>query len=116
MFKMLRNKRGEFMLLPGLYLSKFAIAYLSTAIVMGVASYGLRHGHRARKAVELCYCMENGGSEYACKAEGTEITVEDGITLDNCKIAVENMTKPEVLDYIKDDVVLANADNQGNVN
>jgi len=100
MFKRLRNKAG---IMP------VAVGFLGFAFVLSVATLTLpiiKDPFRARKAVDLCYCLETGSSEFVCKAEGAVINPEDQDIIDNCKIKVDGMSKPEILTYIKDDAVM----------
>ena len=113
---MLRNKRGEFMILPSVYIGMWAIGFIGAALTMSTTAYILKDSHRAREAVKLCYCMEKGSSEYVCKADATVIEVEEGDILDACEAKVEGMSKPAILAYIKDDVMMSVAKNYGNVN
>ncbi len=109
------NNKGEFMLLPGFYLGKWAIGFICATIAMSSASYLLRSSHRERKAVDLCYCQMTTGDEYYCKSEEAVGKVEtvDGAILDSCVDYVKGMSKEEVLDYIKDDNVMPVTDNYG---
>jgi len=88
---------------------------MGTMVLVNLTVPQIKDWHRERKANQICYCMEEGESEYACKAK-TSIDVEEGTSQYNCEVKVNGMTKPEILAYIKDDVVPHQEDNHGNFN
>lgn len=83
----MKNKRG---------VTGAEIMFLSMALGMSISAYCLKDSFRARKANEFCV------------AEGVH-------TSDQCKAIVTQMSKDQILDYIRDDDVPPQIDNYGYV-
>ena len=78
MFKKLNSKKGEVFTIAGIY-TLFASIGAATII----ASILLTPSHRVRKAISFCE--------------------KEGMTTEVCKDKVKDMTKKDILSYIKDD-------------
>ena len=91
----------------------FAIV-MGTVVLANLTLPQIKDPFRARKAVDLCYCMETGGTEYACKAK-TDIKTEKDFTLAKCQSWVDVQTKDFILDYIKDNIMVVKHKNLGNL-
>ena len=115
MFKRLRCKRGVFNLVAmEIILASVAFVLAGTALTVPQ----IKDPFRARKAVNLCYCMEEGATEAYCKSDAAigQTDIQEGITLEICKGQVASMSKGEIIKYIKDDIVLVQEKNLGFVN
>lgn len=82
----MRNSRG---------VTGAEIMFLSMALGMSISAYCLKDSFRERKANEFC--------------------VAEGKTSEECKVIISQMSKSEILDYIRDDDVPPQIDNYGYV-